>query len=57
MSLADQGVGRRGGGGGVGEAKLKPEAAPIAPLFFGFDYAGPLLEDLNPPHCQINLLQ
>ena len=56
MSLADQGVGRRGGGGG-GKAKLKPEAAPITPLFFGFDYAGPLLEDLNPPHCQINLLQ
>ena len=54
MSLADQGVGRRGRGG---EAKLKPEAAPITPLFFGFDYAGPLLEDLNPPHCQINLLQ
>ena len=56
MSLADQGVGRRGGGGGGG-AKVKPAAAPIAPLFFGFDYAGPLLEDLNPPHCQINLLQ
>ena len=57
MSLADQGVGRRVGGGGGGGAKRTPGAPPIPPLFFGFDYAGPLLEDLNPPHCQINLLQ
>ena len=49
MSLVDQGVGRRGGGGG--EAKLKPEVSPTTPLFFGFEYAGPPLEDVNPPHC------
>ena len=61
MSLGDQGVGRGGGGGGGGEArpppppnflaKLKPEAAPTTPLYFGFEYAGPPLEDVNPPHC------